>query len=55
MLYDWNHQVARAKEVKDHWIAKQQSETKDKRELAERAATGVIVSLGLMEGDQQKS
>lgn len=48
------HQIARAREVKAHFLQKQAQETKNKREYAEKAATGVIVSLGLVEGDEEK-
>ena len=44
--------VARAKEIKAHFLQKQAAETKDKRALAEKRANGVIVSLGLVNADE---
>jgi len=45
-------QIARAKEIKAHFLRKQAQETKDKRALAEKRANGVIVSLGLVNADE---
>lgn len=45
------HQIARAKEIKTHFLQKQAHESKDARKAAERGATGAIVSLGLVEED----
>jgi NADH dehydrogenase (ubiquinone) Fe-S protein 5 len=42
-------QIARAKEIKTHFLQKQAHESKDARKAAERGATGAIVSLGLVE------
>jgi hypothetical protein len=42
-------QIARAKEIKTHFLQKQAHENKDARKAAERGATGAIVSLGLVE------
>ena len=51
--YDANvhftRQIARAKEIKTHFLQKQAHESKDARKAAERGATGAIVSLGLVE------
>ena len=44
-------QIARAKEIKAHFLQKQAVEMKDKRALAEKRASGVIVSLGLVNAD----
>ncbi|ORY22121.1 hypothetical protein BCR39DRAFT_552149 [Naematelia encephala] len=48
-------EIARAKEIKAHFIEKQIQETHDKRQAAEKAASGVIVSLGLIEDDSGDS
>lgn len=42
-------QIARAKQVKSHFVQKELQESHDSRKAAEKAATGVIVSLGLVE------
>jgi hypothetical protein len=42
-------QIARAKEIKTHFLQKQAHESADARKAAERGATGAIVSLGLVE------
>ncbi|KIR26139.1 NADH dehydrogenase (ubiquinone) Fe-S protein 5 [Cryptococcus deuterogattii 99/473] len=42
-------EIARAKEVKSHFVQKELQESHDSRKAAEKAATGVIVSLGLVE------
>jgi len=47
-------QIARAKEVKAHYLSKQAHEAKSQREYAERAANGVVVSLGLVEQEPEK-
>jgi len=44
-------EIARAKEIKAHFLQKQAQETHDKRALAEKRANGVIVSLGLVNAD----
>jgi hypothetical protein len=44
-------QIARAKEIKSHFLQKQAHEGADARKAAERGATGTIVSLGLVEED----
>ncbi len=41
-------QIARAKEIKSHFLQKQARESTDARKMAEVASQGVIVSLGLM-------
>jgi NADH dehydrogenase (ubiquinone) Fe-S protein 5 len=43
------NQIARAKEIKTHFLQKQAHESADARKAAERGATGAIVSLGLVE------
>jgi hypothetical protein len=45
----FTRQIARAKEIKTHFLQKQAHESKDARKAAERGATGAIVSLGLVE------
>ena len=45
-------QIARAKEIKSHFVQKTVHETHDARKAAEKAATGVIVSLGLVQEDE---
>jgi len=45
----YTRQIARAKEIKTHFLQKQAHESKDARKAAERGATGAIVSLGLVE------
>lgn len=47
-------QIARAKEVKSHFLQKTAHEEHDARKAAEKAATGVIVSLGLVKEDEGK-
>jgi NADH dehydrogenase (ubiquinone) Fe-S protein 5 len=47
-------QIARAKEVKAHYLSKQAHESKSQRDYAERAASGVVVSLGLVEKEPEK-
>jgi hypothetical protein len=42
-------QIARAKEIKTHFVQTQAREGADARKAAEKAATGVIVNLGLVE------
>ncbi|EAL18728.1 hypothetical protein CNBI3140 [Cryptococcus deneoformans B-3501A] len=42
-------EIARAKQVKSHFVQKELQESHDSRKAAEKAATGVIVSLGLVE------
>ncbi|WVN86006.1 uncharacterized protein L203_101164 [Cryptococcus depauperatus CBS 7841] len=44
-------EIARAKEVRSHFVQKEFSEGQDARKAAEKAATGVIVSLGLVQDD----
>lgn len=44
-------QIARAKEIKSHFLQKQAHDGADARKAAERGATGTIVSLGLVEED----
>ncbi|ODO03227.1 hypothetical protein I350_06072 [Cryptococcus amylolentus CBS 6273] len=46
--------IARAKEVKAHFIQKELHSGSDARKAAEKAATGVVVSLGLVEGEEGK-
>lgn len=48
-------QIARAKEIKSHFLQTQAHEGADARKLAEKAATGVIVSLGLVKEDEGDS
>lgn len=43
-----NMQIARAKEIKAHFVQTQAREGTDARKAAEKAATGVIVNLGLV-------
>jgi len=45
----FEQQIARAKEIKTHFLQKQAHESADARKAAERGATGAIVSLGLVE------
>ncbi|TYJ55516.1 hypothetical protein B9479_003788 [Cryptococcus floricola] len=47
-------EIARAKEVKAHFIQKELHSGSDARKAAEKAATGVVVSLGLVEGEEGK-
>jgi hypothetical protein len=47
--FDHLPQIARAKEIKTHFLQKQAHESADARKAAERGATGAIVSLGLVE------
>ncbi|GFZ44799.1 hypothetical protein JCM24511_02525 [Saitozyma sp. JCM 24511] len=47
-------EIARAKEVKSHFLQKTAHEEHDARKAAEKAATGVIVSLGLVKEDEGK-
>jgi len=49
-----SHQIARAKEIKAVYLQKQAHESKTQREYAEKAATGVIVGLGLVEQEPAK-
>jgi hypothetical protein len=42
------HQIARAKEIKSHFLQQQAHELGDARKAADVAAKGVIVSLGLV-------
>ncbi|RSH86168.1 uncharacterized protein EHS24_004399 [Apiotrichum porosum] len=42
-------EIARAKEIKTHFVQTQAREGADARKAAEKAATGVIVNLGLVE------
>ncbi|KAL1408909.1 hypothetical protein Q8F55_005723 [Vanrija albida] len=44
-------EIARAKEIKAHWVQSQVREGADARKAAEKAATGVIVNLGLVNTD----
>ncbi|KAL7419108.1 hypothetical protein Q5752_005944 [Cryptotrichosporon argae] len=44
-------EIARAKEVKAHFLQKQAREGADARKVADKAASGVIVSLGLVEDE----
>ncbi|CAD6575744.1 MAG: hypothetical protein TREMPRED_001485 [Tremellales sp. Tagirdzhanova-0007] len=48
-------EIARAKEIKAHFLRKQAQETHDKRALAEKRANGVIISLGLVNADTDQS
>jgi hypothetical protein len=43
-----DHQIARAKEIKSHFLQQQAHELGDARKAADVAAKGVIVSLGLV-------
>ncbi|RXK34969.1 NADH dehydrogenase (ubiquinone) Fe-S protein 5 [Tremella mesenterica] len=45
-------EIARAKEIKSHFQQKVKHETSDARKAAEKAASGVIVSLGLVKEDE---
>ncbi|WVQ85179.1 hypothetical protein IAT38_007344 [Cryptococcus sp. DSM 104549] len=45
-------EIARAKEIKAHFVEKEIQENKDHRKAAERAANGVIVSLGLVKEEE---
>nr|XP_019006274.1 NADH dehydrogenase (ubiquinone) Fe-S protein 5 [Kwoniella mangroviensis CBS 8507]OCF69735.1 NADH dehydrogenase (ubiquinone) Fe-S protein 5 [Kwoniella mangroviensis CBS 8507] len=45
-------QIARAKEIKSHFVQTQISQSSDARKAAEKAATGVIVSLGLVKEEE---
>lgn len=42
-------QIARAKEIKTHFLQKTAHESNDARKNAEKAANGAIVSLGLVD------
>ena len=44
-------QIARAKEVKAHFVQKTKHDEHDARKAAEKAATGAIISLGLVNED----
>jgi NADH dehydrogenase (ubiquinone) Fe-S protein 5 len=44
-------QIARAQEIKSHFIHNMARDGADARKLAEKAATGVIVDLGLVHED----
>lgn len=47
-------QIARAKEIKAHFIQKQQHENKEGKKMADIVADGVIGSVGLIpQGGQQ--
>ncbi|KAK6904968.1 hypothetical protein V866_004175 [Kwoniella sp. B9012] len=45
-------EIARAKEIKSHFVQTQISQSSDARKAAEKAATGVIVSLGLVKEEE---
>ncbi|WWD22859.1 hypothetical protein CI109_107354 [Kwoniella shandongensis] len=45
-------EIARAKEIKSHFIQKELHAGADARKVAEKAATGVIVSLGLVNDEE---
>ncbi|KAI9634321.1 uncharacterized protein MKK02DRAFT_17995, partial [Dioszegia hungarica] len=45
-------EIARAKEIKSHFLQKTAHEGSDARKAAEKAATGSIVSLGLVGEDE---
>ncbi|KAK1921400.1 hypothetical protein DB88DRAFT_500629 [Papiliotrema laurentii] len=47
-------EIARAKEIKAHYLQKQAHESKNQREYAEKAATGIVVGLGLVEKEPGK-
>ena len=55
-LFLCNPQIARAKQIKSHFLQKTVNEQSDVRKAAEEGAKGVIVSLGLIksEGDDDK-
>ncbi|OCF44274.1 NADH dehydrogenase (ubiquinone) Fe-S protein 5 [Kwoniella heveanensis CBS 569] len=45
-------EIARAKEIKAHFIQKQVEESANSRQAAEKAATGAIISLGLVKEEE---
>ena len=45
-------QIARAKQIKSHFLQKTATEHSDARKANEESAKGVIVSLGLIKGEE---
>lgn len=46
--------MARAEKLRQHYVAQEHKKAKEQREKGELRATGGILSLGLIGGDQQE-
>ena len=53
--YPLSLQIARAKEIKAQWLEQQAKNSKNQREYAEKAASGTIIGLGLVEKESEAS